>query len=76
MKITHLGASTIIVQHKNKKIMFKLLKCGLIIISMLSCKFDNPKKEVEEKNIKEIRANSFKADYDFLLKYIEIILLE
>ena len=56
--------------------MFKLLKCGLIIISMLSCKFDNPKKEVEEKNIKEIRANSFKADYDFLLKYIEIILLE
>ena len=56
--------------------MYKLTKYGLIIITMMSCKFDNVKKENEEKNSIGIQVNSFKTDYDFLRKYIDIVLLE
>ena len=56
--------------------MYKLTKYGLIIITMLSCKFDNAKKKTEEKNSIGIQVNSFKADYDFLRKYTDIVLLE
>ena len=50
--------------------MYKLTKYGLIIITMMSCKFDNVKKETEEKNSIGIQVNSFKTDYDFLRKYV------
>lgn len=48
----------------------------IITISLFSCKMEKPKSDEQEKNNIEEQGNSFKADYDFLRKYTDIVLLE